>query len=247
MISWFTTIILTFVFFAVALLYASVGNAGASAYLAVMALFGIAPAVMKPTALALNILVASVATIKFYRAGYFSWSIFWPFAITSIPFSFLGGSITLTGSFYKSIVGIILIYAAVRLFLASKTNLAREIKPVKRIWALIFGALIGLLSGLTGLGGGILLSPLLLFMGWAETRQTIGVSAAFILVNSTAGLLGQFTSLYSLPNATPFWAVAVIIGGYIGAEYGSKRLGSVTLRRLLAILLVIAAIKMNLT
>jgi len=226
------------------MLYASVGQAGASGYLAAMALFSIAPTVMKPTALALNILVATITTIKFYRANCFSWPVFWPFALTSVPFSFFGGTLSLPGSIYKPIVGIILIFAAYRLFIAQPVNSASAVKPIPLWAAFIAGAVIGLLSGLTGVGGGIFLSPLLLFMGWAETKQTSGVSAAFILVNSVAGIVGHRTSITSLPSAIPVWAIAAVIGGWIGAEYGSRRIGSPTIRRLLAVVLVIAGLKM---
>jgi uncharacterized membrane protein YfcA len=240
----FTVSSLTILILAAALLYSSVGQAGASGYLAAMALLGIAPDVMKPTALVLNILVATIATIKFYRAGCFSWSIFFPFAIASIPFSFIGGSITLPGYLYKPLVGLVLLYAAYRLFRINSTQATSEIKSVPLWLALVSGAGIGLLSGLTGTGGGIFLSPLLLLMGWAEARQTAGVSAAFILVNSLAGLSGNLASTAYLPSAIPIWAVAAIIGGYVGAEYGSKQIGNITLRRLLAVVLVIAGLKM---
>jgi hypothetical protein len=238
---------LTVLILVAALLYSSVGHAGASGYLAAMALLGIAPDVMKPTALVLNILVATIATIKFYRAGCFSWSIFLPFAITSIPLSFIGGSISLPSYLYKPIVGLILLYAAYRLFRVNSAHGAIEIKSIPLWSALLSGAGIGLLSGLTGTGGGIFLSPLLLFMGWAETRQTSGVSAAFILANSIAGLFGNLASTAYLPSSIPVWAGAAIIGGFVGAEYGSKRLGNVTLRRLLAVVLVIAGLKMIFT
>jgi hypothetical protein len=243
----FTVSALTALIFIAALLYSSVGHAGASGYLAAMALLGIAPDVMKPTALVLNILVATIATIKFYRAGCFSWSIFFPFAIASIPFSFIGGAITLPSHLYKPIVGFLLLYAAYRLFRVNSIHTASEVKPIPLWLALASGAGIGLLSGLTGTGGGIFLSPLLLFMGWAETRQTSGVSAAFILGNSIAGLLGQFSSIAILPSAIPIWAIAAGVGGFIGSEYGSKRLGNITLRRLLAAVLVIAGLKMIFT
>lgn len=212
-----------------------------------MALLGIAPAVMKPTALVLNVIVATIATIKFYRAGCFSWSIFWPFVITSIPFSFIGGMISLPGYLYKPIVGLVLLYAAYRLWRVKPALAKTETRSVSRGLALLCGAGIGLLAGLTGTGGGIFLSPLLLLMGWAEARQTAGVSAAFILANSIAGLVGNLSSTPYLPSAIPVWAVAAVTGGYVGAEYGSKRLGNITLRRVLAVILVTAGLKMMFT
>jgi hypothetical protein len=193
----------------------------------------------------LNILVATIGTLKFYRAGFFSWAVFWPFALTSIPLSFIGGSLSLPGQLYKAIVGLVLIYAAYRLFRTRQDTLSGNVtNQVSLPLALVLGAGIGLLSGLVGVGGGIFLSPLLIFLKWADVKHTSGVSAAFILVNSIAGLSGQIARLAYLPGAIPYWAVAAGIGGWIGAEYGSRRLGSQTLRRLLALILVIAGVKM---
>lgn len=240
-------LILTAVFLLTALLYASVGHAGASGYLTAMALLGVAPATMRPTALVLNVLVASIAAFKFYRAGAFSWSLFWPFAITSIPLAFIGGGINLPTNAYKVIVGLILIYAAYRMFRSTRAATTAAVSLLPLVPALLSGAGIGLLSGLTGTGGGIFLSPLLLFMRWAEPRQASGVASVFILVNSVAGLLGQPTSLSSLPDVLPLWLIAVAIGGWIGAEYGSKRWGSYQVRYALAVVMVIAGLKLILT
>jgi uncharacterized membrane protein YfcA len=239
---------LTLLVFAAAMLYSSVGHAGASGYLAAMALFGLAPAVMKPTALTLNILVATITTVKFYRAGHFSWGLFLPFAAASIPCAFVGGYVTLPGHWYKTIVGVILLFAAYRLFRVARA--ASEQAEVKRVplWAaLVSGAVIGLLSGLTGTGGGIFLSPLLLLTGWAETRQAAGLSAAFILANSIAGLLGNVSSVGALPGSIFVFAPAAMAGGYVGAEYGSKRVASANLRRLLAVVLIVAGLKLIFT
>ncbi len=237
--------ILALLIFAAALLYSSVGHAGASGYLAAMALFGLAPGAMKPTALALNILVASIATVKYYRARCFSWSLLWPFAIASIPFAFLGGSLTLPSSVYKQVVGAILLFSAYYLFRHAQTS-APKTKSIPVFLGILCGAGIGLLSGLTGIGGGIFLSPLLLFLGWAETRQTSGVAAAFILVNSAAALLGHWSSVRNLPDSIVLLAVAAAAGGMIGSELGSRWLASQVLRRLLGIVLVIAGLKLML-
>jgi uncharacterized protein len=238
------TLILIIAFFGAAMLYASVGHAGASGYLTAMALVALEPSIMRPTALVLNILVASIAAFKFYRAGNFSWSLFWPFAVTSIPFAFIGGSITLPSNAYRIAVGLILLYAAYRMFRTRPTVNPEVITTPLLVPSLLSGAGIGLLSGLTGTGGGIFLSPLLLFMHWAEPRQTSGVSAVFILVNSIAGLSGQLNSLNLLPAVLPLWLIAVGIGGWIGAEYGSKRWGNTQVRRALAVVMVIAGIKL---
>ena len=242
-----TTLILTTAFIAAAFLYASVGHAGASGYLTAMALVGVAPAQMRPTALVLNILVASIATVKFYRSGTFNWRLFFPLAAASIPFAFIGGSIALPGQIYKVALGIVLLYAAFRMYWTSTITASQDIRPLPLYLALMSGAAIGLPSGLTGTGGGIFLTPLLLFAGWATPRQASAVSAAFILVNSIAGLVGQSADLTALPSAIPVWLIAVAIGGWIGAEYGSKHWGSVQTRRALALVMVIAALKMVLT
>lgn len=226
-----------------AALYSSVGHAGASGYLAVMALLGVVPEAMKPTALTLNILVAAIAVFRFYRAGHFSWRLFWPFGLSSIPFSFLGGALSLPGSFYRPVVGVVLLYSAYRLLVLRPVD-DRETRPFP-LWAgLVSGAVIGLLSGLTGVGGGIFLSPLVLLMGWAETRVTAGVSALFILVNSAAGLAGHLSSISDLPANLPLLAAAAAIGGWIGSGYGSRRLPSPRLRRLLAAVLIVAGLKL---
>jgi uncharacterized membrane protein YfcA len=226
-----------------ALLYSSVGHAGASGYLAVMALWGIAPETMKPTALTLNILVASIAALKFYRAGCFSWPLFWPFAVTSIPFSFLGGSLSPESSLYRPVLGLVLLYSAVRLVALGRAE-DRETRPFPLWVGLLAGAVIGLLSGLTGVGGGIFLSPLLLVMRWAPTKVTAGVSALFILVNSISGLAGHLASVSHLPATLPLLVVAAGTGGWIGSTYGSRRLPPYRLRWLLAAVLVVAGLKL---
>ena len=186
-------------------------------------------------------LVAAIATIRFYRAGRFSFPLFWPFAVASVPPAFLGGPLTFPGSSYRPAVGVVLLFAAYRLLKVPREADANlGIKPVPVPSALVSGAGIGLLSGLTGTGGGIFLSPLLLFMGWAETRESAGISAAFILVNSIAGLAGLLTGLVVLPPTVPFRAAAAVAVGLLGSGLGSRYLGSHTLRRLLAAVLVIA-------
>jgi uncharacterized membrane protein YfcA len=316
--------------FIAAMLYSSVGHAGASGYLAAMGLYDVKATVMKPTALVLNIFVASIGTYRFARAGCFDWRLFWPFALLSVPLAFVGGGITLPGHLYKQIVGGVLLFAAANLLLRKQTQTpgrdgavrgtdrrhdspAREAHDERKrrvagescegdmahdrldpqgdgrarltgemaassslstlgageswhrphryppIWiSIICGGALGLLAGMTGTGGGIFLSPLLVLTGWADPRRTAGISAAFILVNSIAGLAGQIIGvqggksdalggLQSVPHEIMLWAPAAVVGGLIGSYFGAKRLGNPTLRRLLAVVLVIAGVKMAIT
>lgn len=228
--------------FAMALLYSTVGHGGASGYLAAMALFGLAPEVMRPAALTLNVLVAGIATFHYYRAGWFSWRLFWPLALASVPMAYIGGYLQLPGYLYQPVVGVVLLYAAWRLMARPGVVEARE--PLSRLPVLLVGGAIGLLSGLTGVGGGIFLSPLILFAGWAVPRMASGVAAPFILVNSVAGLLGLLGRHPQLPPEIPWLALAAVIGGLIGARYGSRRLASPVIIKLLAAVLVVAGLKM---
>jgi uncharacterized protein len=226
-----------------AVLYTSVGHAGASAYIAIMALFGVAPAVMRPTALVLNILVASLTSFRYLKADLFRWRTLWPVLLGAIPMAFVGGSVQLPGQFYRPLVGIILLIAAARLLWPGLTKVARIITDIPVGWGIVAGVGIGLLSGLTGTGGGIFLSPLLLFMGWSETRTASGVAAVFILCNSIAGLLGNLASVQSLPPDLPLYAGAVVLGGVVGTTLGIK-LATPAILKALGLVLVIAGLKM---
>jgi uncharacterized membrane protein YfcA len=232
-----------------AFVYASVGHGGASAYIAAMALAGIAPAEMRPIALTLNVLVSSLATYKFWRAGHFRWRLFWPFAAVSIPFAYLGGAITLPGHIYKVVVGIVLLYAGWQLWRSFRVgDEMRAVREPAIPLAMAIGAAMGLLAGLTGVGGGIFLSPLVLLLGWAGTKQTSAVAAPFILVNSIAGLAAGFVAGTAvLPQATWALAAVVVVGGWLGAEYGSRRFANPIVRRVLAVVLLVAGAKMMLT
>jgi uncharacterized membrane protein YfcA len=234
-------------FFAASILYSSVGHGGASGYLAAMGLFGIAPAVMRPTALVMNIAVASISLYKFSRSSGFDWRLFWPFAVAAVPMAFVGGRIQLPILWFGILVGCVLLFSAVRLFietLVAKKQVRAIAGPPPVALALVLGAVIGLLSGLTGVGGGIFLSPLLVLTGWATVRQSAAPTAAFVLVNSVSGLLGLLSRQPTLPEALPYWVAAVIVGGVIGATYGSRRLGNNAMRQALAVVLVIAGAKM---
>lgn len=250
------TILLALLIFLAALLYSSVGHAGASGYLAAMALFGLAPDVMKPTALVLNLLVATVGTIRYASAGHFSWKLFWPFAALAVPCAYLGGRMQLPVTTYKLLLGLALLFAAWRLAFALKSerscsdtatsgpNAGNPIHSSSVLIALPLGAALGFISGLIAVGGGIFLSPLLLLMRWADVRKTAGVSVVFILVNSASGLLGQFSSVQIIPHEIIWWSPAALIGGLIGSELGSRRLPPIAMRRLLAAALVVAGGKL---
>jgi uncharacterized protein len=235
---------LTALIFLAALLYASVGHAGASGYLAAMALYGIAPATMKPTALVLNLLVASIGTVQFARANRgIAWATLWPFALGSVPLAFVGGLAPPGGWWYRPLVGLVLLIAAARLVLPEKLE-PRDIQKPSLALQILLGGVIGLLAGLTGTGGGIFLTPLLLLTGWESGRRAAGVSAAFILLNSLAGLAARPQSVLQLPTHFWFWALAALVGGSIGAALGSRRLSPVGLRRMLAIVMLVAAGKL---
>lgn len=238
--------LLPLLIFLAALLYSTVGHAGASGYLAAMALCGVVPAQMKPAALTLNVLVAAIGTWQFVRAGHFRWRLFWPFAIVSIPFAFLGGRIGLAPDVYKPIVAVVLIASAIRLAWTMRRTDAEGRPPPVGV-ALPVGAGLGFISGLTGVGGGIFLSPLLLLCGWAGTKPTAATSAAFILVNSLAGLAGHAAVSREMPPQVSGWAVAAIVGGAIGSWVGSRRAAPPTLRMLLAVVLVVAGAKLLMT
>lgn len=236
---------LTGAFAVAAFLYASVGHAGASGYLAAMALLGMAPEQMKPTALVLNLVVGTIALIQFARAGCFSWRLFWPFALAAAPFAFLGGSLTVSGTVYRMLVAFGLLAAAARLALPPTQSASPQpLRHPAPLTAAVSGAAIGLVAGITGTGGGIYLSPLLIFCRWGEPRETGGVAAAFILVNSMAGLVGHRPDLTQLPAALPIWAVVVALCGALGAWMGSRRIAPVVFRQMLAVVLLVAAMKL---
>ena len=239
------TLLLAAAFLSVAALYSSVGHAGATGYLAVMAIAGMAPTLMKPTALILNIVVASIATYKYYRRGAFSWRLFIPLVLTSFPFAYLGGRITLPPQYYKPLVGLFLLYSAWRFIASSRKDQNTVIKPVSWPILLVCGSGLGFLSGLTGVGGGVFLSPLMLLMQWAPIRVISGVASAFILSNSISGLAGLLTTNIDISPSLPWWMLAVMVGGLVGAEFGSGRFKASTIQRLLAVTLLIAGLKLT--
>lgn len=242
-------VILAGLIFMAAALYSSVGHAGASGYLAAMALFGLAPEAMRPAALALNILVASLAVWRYSRARQNDWKLLAPFVVLSVPAAFIGGLMQIPPMFYRPLVGAVLLYSAWHFIRTARQTELRDAqvqRPPLPV-ALGSGAALGLLSGLTGTGGGIFLSPLLLMNRWAATRSASGVAATFILVNSIAGLAGTTFAVGALPTALPLWAVAALAGGLIGTQLGTRTLPLPGVRYALALVLVIAGAKMILT
>ncbi|MFC1779560.1 sulfite exporter TauE/SafE family protein [Thermodesulfobacteriota bacterium] len=229
--------------FVVAMMYASVGHGGASGYLAIMALFSLHPEALKPTALMLNIVVAGVGTYLYCSAGQFSWRVFWPFVITSIPMSFLGGTFSLSPELYRPALGMVLLFAAWRLFARRKQDDYIASEPNITL-AMVVGAILGFASGLIGVGGGIFLSPLMILLGWAQVREISGIAALFILVNSISGLAGHVSSLQHVPEYAPLLAGVALIGGTIGALCGSRHLPVATILKAMSLMLVMAGGKM---
>ena len=226
----------------VAFLYSAVGHAGASGYIAVMTLFGLAPQVIKPSALVLNILVATLTAWQFWRAGHFSWRLFWPFAALSVPLAFWGGRISLPTHWLKVLLGLTLLYSAIRFFIQPKEE--NEIHEPSVPAALCVGAVLGLLSGLTGTGGGIFLTPLMIFLRWGTTKAVAAVSAMFILLNSISGLLGVVSNGQALPPLAWKLLPAAIFGGAIGSYLGSNCFSPVFIKRVLSAVLIVAAYKL---
>jgi len=238
-------LLLTAGVFVIATLYSSVGHAGASGYIAVMTLLSVAPAEIRPIALTLNILVASIGTWQFWRAGHFEWQLFWPFALLSVPAAFIGGYLNLPVHLFRILVGIALLVSAAQFLLRPRAESAP--RQPRTSAALGIGAGLGLLSGLTGTGGGIFLTPLLIQMGWARTKAAAAVSAPFILFNSASGLLGNLSATRSFPGFALVLIFAALLGGSVGSYFGSHRLPHTAIKRLLAIVLCIAGFKLILT
>jgi len=237
-------------FFALAALYSSVGHGGGSGYLAVMALFGMPVEIMKPAALALNILVASLTTFRFHKAGYLAWPDIWPLVLLSIPLAFAGGAIQLPGDIYRPLVGSLLLASAAYLVWGAITEPDRHLaeKPrLPRVPALGVGGALGFLAGLTGIGGGVFLSPVMLILRWTSVRRTAAVAACFILFNSTAGLAGSVITSQQFPLIIPLWAAAAVVGGYVGSKMGSQLLPPKVLIWILSLALTVAGAKFVLT
>jgi uncharacterized membrane protein YfcA len=225
-----------------AILYSSVGHGGASGYLAAMALFGLEPDMMKPAALTMNIFVTVLVLWRFSSAGPFNWRLFLPFAFASVPMAFIGGAYTINSSVYRVMVGLALLLAMWRLLWEGDDS---DHIRVPALWvALPVGAALGLVSGLTGVGGGIFLSPLLLLFHWTSMRGSVAIAAAFILLNSLAGLAGYATTANAWPAGIPVLVTTAVLGALIGSEFGVRHMAPTHLRKALAVILVVAGAKM---
>ena len=241
----FTNLVIALCLLLGAVLYTSVGHAGSSAYIAVMTLFNLPTTVIRPTALTLNIAVSAYASFRYIRNNFFDKKLFLVLSLGAIPAAFVGGYIKVPSEIYKPIVGVLLILSGLRfIFLAASRD--REIKPVNYLLAILMGASIGFLSGITGTGGGIFLSPLIIWLGWNHVKQASGTVAAFIFVNSVAGLLGNYRSTSELPDTLPLFLGAVIIGSLIGTRLGISRFSAVGVKRALGLVLIIAGLKFSL-
>jgi len=230
----------------VAFLYSSLGHGGASGYLALMAFFSFAPETMRPTALLINIFVSLIAFVQYYRGGFFKWNLFWPFALASFPAAFIGGMISVDVGLYKKILAVLLLFSVVRLLGIKFKTATFDVKQ-NVFLALLIGAIIGLFSGMIGIGGGIILSPIILLLHWADMKKTAAVSALFIFVNSLAGLAGLFTKGFEFKTEMGLMIVLALLGGILGSYFGANKFKSEFLNKILAIVLIIASLKLIIT
>ncbi|HVQ08862.1 MAG TPA: sulfite exporter TauE/SafE family protein [Allosphingosinicella sp.] len=228
----------------VAALYSSVGHGGASAYLAIMALFAVAPETMRPTALTLNLVVAGIGAARYWLRGQTNFRLLFAFAVTAMPAAYLGGSIQLPPEYYRPLVGALLLATALRLFWQPKQLAYRPVAAPSLLVTLPVGAALGLLAGLTGTGGGIFLSPLIILFAWEQPRHTSGVAAGFIVLNSIAGLLGNLASVRALPPEMPWWMLGVALGAALGTWLGVEKLPRERLLQALGLVLTLAGFKL---
>lgn len=230
----------------VSFLYASVGHGGASGYLALMALFSFTPESMKPTALILNLFVAAISFYYYYRAGHFNKKLFLAFALASVPLAYVGGTIEVDASIYKKVLAVLLIFAILKMLNVFGKE-SYETKSIKIWQGLIVGGIIGFFSGLIGIGGGIILTPIILLLHWGKMKEAAAVSALFIWVNSAAGLFGQLSSGVHIEKASFILVGIAVVGGILGGYYGSKKINNQKLRYILAFVLIIACGKLFFT
>ncbi len=229
--------------FSIAFLYSSVGHGGASGYLAIMALFGIETLYMKSSALTLNLFVSGISLYNFYKAGFFKWNIITPFILTSVPMAFIGARIHVEPKTYKIILGVFLLLATTRMLFVNPLFFKQK-KTVPLIPAMAIGSLLGFFSGIIGIGGGIILSPIIIVLHWADMKEAAAASALFILVNSAVGLLGVYFSQATLIPEILLWVLLAIVGGSLGGHLGSRKFSHNTLRYILSAILILASIKL---
>lgn len=227
----------------VSFLYSSVGHGGASGYLALMVLFDFSPEKMKSTALLLNLFVAGVSFYHFYKEGYFNIRLFWLFAIASVPFAFLGGYLNIDFFYYKKLLGLLLIFAVYRILVLNNSTLKKN-RNLKIWQGLTIGSIIGFFSGLIGIGGGVILTPIILIMNYGGIKEAAAVSALFIFVNSLAGIVGQFSSGVVYESKLLYLVLLSLIGGFLGSYFGSKKINNSFLRFLLGVVLLFASLKL---
>lgn len=241
-----TTVSISALLFLGAILYTSVGHAGSSIYVAIMAFFGLETTTIKPTALVLNILVSSFTSFRFLKAKLVDFKLLLPLLVGAIPLAFVGGGIDLPSKVYKSIIGILLLISGLTFLL--RKNATREIEPKlpAPLISVLLGAAIGFTAGITGTGGGIFLSPIVLFLSWTTVKKTSGTAAVFILCNSISGLLGHLSSVKAVPGEVLIYAIAVLGGAIIGTQFGITRFSNNAVKRALGIVLLIAGTKLAL-
>jgi len=228
----------------IAALYSSVGHAGASGYLALMALLSFAPETIKPTSLILNIVVATITSIKYLKAGYFDRKIFFTFIITSVPMAFLGGYLTLSPKYFKLIAGLFLVVASFLLIIREYVKQTETtIKPMHVAYGLTIGSVIGIVSGLIGVGGGVFLSPIIISANWTTVKNASGVAALFILCNSLASLSGNMVAINKVDHNIIYWVAAVIIGGVLGSHLGTVKFNNKIIIACLFLVLLTAGLK----
>ncbi len=232
------------ILFLVSFLYSSIGHGGASGYIAVLSIIGMSSTIVRPSALILNVFVASISFYQYYKGGYFRWKLFYPFALLSIPMAYLGSFVALDPIWYKRIVGACLILGVWRILGAFNSKNNATTKQAPFVLCLLIGAGLGFLSGMIGIGGGIILSPIILILGWGNLKETSAVSALFIVVNSIAGILGLWGQHITWPSQLTLWIGVAIVGGFIGAYWGSKKAQPHVLKNVLAIVLLFAAFKL---
>ena len=226
----------------ISFMYSSIGHGGASGYIALMAIFNFSPEIMRPTGLILNLFVSGIAFYHFWKNGYFNKKLFFIFSISSIPLSFIGGTLIIDSTIYKITLGIILLFSIVRIISKSKNE--NKTKPINIPKGIIIGGLIGFLSGLIGIGGGIILSPIILLLSWGKIKESAAVSALFIWVNSVAGLLGQYSNEIELSKYIWIYILMVVIGGYFGSYISAKYLSNKLLKGLLSLIIISASLKL---